>query len=70
MSAKDINWEVDFHIDGWTLSGLDADVHVAAPEMLTLLKEIRASMAVCGAGCAVGNYAEKIDELLSKLKMK
>ena len=70
MSAKDINWEVDFHIDGWTLSGLDADVHVAAPEMLTLLTEIRAGMAVCGAGCAVVTYAERIDELLGKLKMK
>ena len=70
MSSKDINWEVDFHIDGWTLSGLDAEVHVAAPEMLAMMKEIRAGMAVCEAGCAVGNYAEKIDALLSKLKMK
>ncbi len=64
------NWEVDFHIDGWTLSGLDAEVHFAAQEMLTLLKEIRASMVVCGAGCGVVTYAEKIDELLSRLKMK
>ena len=63
-------WSVDFHIDGWTLSGLDADVHAAAPEMLTLLKEIREGMAVCGAGCAVVTYAERIDKLLAKLKMK
>jgi hypothetical protein len=67
---SDTNWTVDFHIDGWTLSGLDADVHVAAPEMLALLRQIRASMAVCGAGCAVVTYAEKIDALLAKLKMK
>lgn len=70
---SNIKWAVDFHIDGWTLSGLDADVHVAAPEMLTLLTEIRASLAVCGAGCAgcaVVTYAERIDELLAKLKMK
>jgi hypothetical protein len=65
---SDTNWEVDFHIDGWTLSGLDADVHVAAPEMLVLLQEIREGMAVCGAGCAVVTYAEKIDALLAKLK--
>lgn len=67
---NDSNWEVDFHIDGWTLSGLDAEVHFAAPEMLALLTEIRASMAACGAGCAVVTYAERIDELLSRLKMK
>jgi hypothetical protein len=67
---SNIKWAVDFHLDGWTLSGLDADVHVAAPEMLTLLTEIRASLAVCGAGCAVVTYAERIDELLAKLKMK
>lgn len=67
---NDSNWKVDFDIDGWKLSGLDAKVHFAAPEMLALLKEIRASMAVCGAGCAVVNYAEKIDALLAKLKMK
>ena len=67
---SNIKWAVDFHIDGWTLSGLDADVHVAAPEMLTLLTEIRASLAVCGAGCAVVTYAERIDDLLAKLKMK
>ena len=54
--------------DGWKLSGLDAEVHFAAPEMLTLLKEVRAAMAVCGAGCAVVTYAEKIDALLAKLK--
>jgi hypothetical protein len=63
-------WSVDFHIDGWTLSGLDADVHLAAPEMLILLREIRAAMAVCGADCPVVTYAEKIDALLAKLKMK
>lgn len=67
---NDSNWEVDFDIDGWKLSGLDAEAHFAAPEMLALLKEIRASMAVCGAGCAVVTYAEKIDALLAKLKMK
>lgn len=67
---NDSNWKVDFHLDGWKLSGLDAEVHFAAPEMLILLREIRAAMAVCGAGCPVVTYAERIDELLAKLKMK
>lgn len=67
---NDSNWEVDFNIDGWKLSGLDAEVHFAAPEMLALLKEIRDAMAVCGAGCGVVNYAERIDALLAKIKMK
>lgn len=68
VSVSDTNWAVDFHIDGWKLSGLDAEVHFAAPEMLTLLQEIRASLAVCGADCAVVTYAERIDALLAKLK--
>lgn len=70
VSLNDSNWKVDFDIDGWKLSGLDAEVHFAAPEMLTLLQEIRASLAICGAHCAVVTYAEKIDALLAKLKMK
>ena len=70
VSLNDNNWKVDFDIDGWKLSGLDAEVHFAAPEMLTLLQEIREGMAVCGAGCAVVTYVQRIDELLAKLKMK
>lgn len=70
VSLNDSNLKVDFDIDGWTLSGLDAEVHFAAPEMLILLREIREGMAVCGAGCAVVTYAERIDDLLAKLKMK